>query len=261
MELKIVGDEWYAKKSRKAKTWERVTDILHFHGDFISCMGKAGRTNFHAYLGKNGNGYSQMYGVTSILDYWGQKDRLVQWAVDRVVEAIEAGEPLQRAKMAHKTHLNSAAASGTDVHAEVESYINFQLYPERGEVALSPQAQLFKEWAEKNEVVFLASEMPVFSKNWWCAGTMDFMCEIHGKRYVGDVKTSNYISPKHFFQCGAYAGMIDEDIDGLVIVHLPRSGGINIHFRQDVDKYTKAFENILYTVKMDKNESYQLGYS
>lgn len=261
MTIKEVDGRWLAKKSPKAKTWEDVTEIIHFEGDFCSVMGKAGRTTFHAYLHRHNRGWSQMYGVTSILNYWGEKDRLVQWAVDRVIEEIEAGIPPQRAKTAHSRALGDAGRLGTDVHEEVEKYINSRLDGAEAP-AVSDQAQEFITWAEEHQVEFLASEKVVYSKDIWCAGTLDFLCRINGKLYIGDCKTSNYLKTTHFMQLGAYAGMIKEKIDGVVLVHLPRSGGLKVVTNENVgvsvDKLTKAFTDILELVRMDKDISYSL---
>jgi len=267
MKIKQEGERWVAKKSNKAKRWEDITDLMQWHGEFVSVMGKAGLTNFHAYLGKHGKGYSQLYGVTSVLNYWGEKEGLLQWAVNQAVDFIENGGDTKTARKAHKMSLKKAGDAGTDTHQLVEDYILALMSNDAPDNEMTEQVKLFANWATDNKVKFLASEMPVFSKALWVAGTMDFLCEIDGKLYIGDVKTSNYINPKHFYQCGAYAGMYEEmtdssesPVEGIVIVHLPRDGGITIHKRDDVDKYRKAFENILYTLKIDKDESYQLGF-
>lgn len=254
MEIKQVGDKWLAKKSRKAKTWEDVTDILTFDGEFCSCMGKAGRTEFHSYLGKSGKRWLEMYGVTSLLNFWGEKERLLQWAVDRAVDAIEAGEETNQARSAHKRSLNEAGVHGTDTHALVEEWIK------DGKVVEHDQLHQFIEWATGK--VFIASEMALRSSKLWVAGTCDFIVEIDGKRYMGDLKTSNYVSYKNFIQCGAYALMYEEmgkgKIDGIIIVHMPRTGGFKVHMDMDVDAYKLDFENLVRMVKRDKSKSFEL---
>ena len=285
MQLRKDGEEWYAKKSKKAKTWERVTDAIKWHGeDFLSIMGKCGRTEFHAYMGKHGNTYRQMYGVTSILNYWGECSRLVDWAVNKAVDHLEevaelgllmddpqrigkylTATDLQQARKAHKQSLKKAGDAGTDVHSEIETLINFYLdneHPVELDDGWSEQAFLFETWALDHNVKFLASEMPVFSKSMWLAGTFDALAEIDGKRWIIDIKTSNYVAPKHFLQCGAYAKMLHEmsgeAVDGLMIVHLPRSGGITIHKDTEVEECAARFTDVLRAVKWDKNKTYQL---
>ena len=312
MTLTEKDGRWLCKKSPKAKTVEDVTDIIKFDGDFASLMGKAGRTEFHAYLHKSGNKWLQMYGVTSLLSYWGEKDKLVQWAVDKACDEVKAyispqnfafglaelvdgslDAVVEKARFAHKRSLNEASSLGTDVHAEVETYIN-KCIANGGKLpgmvfAGSEQSQLFQNWAEENDVIFLASEKVVYSKRLWCAGTLDFLCEIRGKLYVGDVKTSNWISPKHFLQCGAYASFYEEmgttvdyaegeglngstwsaakwekgePVEGIIIVNLPRSGGIktvtNDNVGMTVDNLKRGFEDVVRLVKMDKDISSNL---
>lgn len=275
MEVKRVGEKWYAKKNDDAVTWEDVTDIVKIENDFMSVMGKAGRTRFHSYLGRQGSDWVEMSGVTSLLEYWGEKRKLTQWAVDKAVEYINekrshSKDILDGARFAHLNALKDAGDKGTDVHAEIEVYITDAIRNNSG-VPLSlkdphpvEQANEFTQWATGNGVIFHASEMPVYSRNMWTAGTMDFLCEIDGKKFIGDVKTSNYVNYKHFVQCGAYALMLeeltDEKVEGLVIVQVPRTGGMNVYFDNDVDGYKEDFKSLVSLVRRDKKKSRDLGY-
>jgi hypothetical protein len=260
MEIKEKDGRWLGRKNKKAKTLEDITDIIKFEGDFASVMGRAGRTTFHSYLGKSGNKWLEMYGVTSLLNFWGEKERLLQWAVDRAVDAIEAGEEPGTARKAHLKSLGDAGAHGTDRHALVEEYINNRI-TRNEHYAVPLEVEDFHQWSF-DTVTFLASEKPLHSKTLWAAGTCDFVCEIDGKRYIGDLKTSNYVSYKNFIQCGAYALMHEEmghgAIDGIVIAHMPRTGGFKIHVDMDVQSYKKDFEALVRMVKRDKSKSYEL---
>lgn len=274
MELKEVDGRWLARKSKKAKSTEDVTDIIKFDGEFCSVMGKAGRTNFHSYLGKSKSRWLEMHGVTSLLGYWGEKDRLLQWAVDQAVNAIESETELwvewyglrhtnllTEARKAHLKSLNEAGSHGTDMHALVEAYIDSQIdHTVVYTMVHNPQLETFTHWG--NQVKFLASEMPLRSEKLWVAGTTDFICEIDGKRYIGDLKTSNYVSFKNFMQCGAYALMYEEmghgKIDGIIIAHMPRGGGFKVHVDMEVDKYKELFKSLVMLCKADKDKSYQL---
>lgn len=300
MTLRELNGRWLCRKSKKAKTEEDVTDIIEWVADdVVSLMGRAGRTDFHAYLCKEGNRWLQFYGVTSLLSYWGEKDKLVQWAVDRAVDSIIADrvaigtpdddEVWRNARSAHKRSLNEASVSGTAVHAEVEAYIK-KCIEHGGKLQGvgfngSEQFLEFQRWAMENDVTFLASEKVVYSKRLWCAGTMDFLCEIGGKLTVGDVKTSNWISPKHFLQCGAYASFFEEmgvevttsealtsvviqhkteqrKIEGVVIVQLPRTGGIKVvtndQVGMTVDNLKSGFEKVVSLCRIDKDISSNL---
>lgn len=275
MEIKQEGDRWYAKKSKKAKTTEDITDIIKFDGDFASVMGKAGRTTFHSYLGKHKGRWTEMYGVTSLLNYWGEKEKLLQWAVDRAVDHLVgvydstttdgfdqvARDCFKEARSAHRKSLEDAGAHGTDKHAIVEEYIKATMNDRQLDVN-ALEIREFSEWCYTSKVTFLASEMPLRSEKLWVAGTTDFICEIDGKRFVGDLKTSNYVSFKNFIQCGAYALMYEEmgygKIDGIIIVHMPRSGGFKVHTDMGVDNYKEDFRSLVRMVKRDKQKSYEL---
>lgn len=309
MTLKEIDGRWLCRKSKKAKTEEDVTEIIEWVADdVISLMGRAGRTEFHAYLCREKTTWKQMYGVTSLLSYWGEKDKLVQWAVDKTIESFQLGGEdgasadgwvisreywarlTEQARTAHKRSLNEASDLGTKVHAEVEAYIKKCIeYGGKlhgvGLEGASEQAREFMHWAMENDVEFLASEKVVYSKRLWCAGTMDFLCRINGKLMIGDVKTSNWISPKHFLQCGAYASFYEEmhplyeigmefsdgrfrpterqkGVEGVVIVQLPRDGGIkamtNTDVGQTVDNLEQGFEKVVSLCRMDKDISSNL---
>lgn len=266
MEIKQDGDRWLARKNKKAKTLEDVTDIIKFDGDFASVMGKAGRTTFHSYLGKIGKRWVEMHGTTSITDKFGDKSKLIQWAVDKAVDFIEEIDPMylsdsdfKEARYAHRKHLEDAGAHGTDCHTLVEEWINARIH---GTDTFNPEIKEFIEWAVSNGVTFLASEMRLRSSRLWCAGTADFVCEINGKRYIGDLKTGNYVKFGHFVQCGAYALYYEEmgygKIDGIVIAHMPRHGGFKTYFETDVDKYKKCFESLVTLSKAESDKSYEL---
>lgn len=277
MEITEKEGRWFARKNKKAKTLEDVTDIIKFDGDFCSVMGKAGRTEFHSYLGKVNGRWTEMYGVTSLLNYWGEKENLLQWAVNQAVDCVQEANAcyneltrevmhyqvppslLQEARSAHKKSLKDAGDHGTDRHALVEKFIGAVI---KGDVSVPFDESIkeFVEWSIGH--TFIASEMPLRSAREWCAGTADGVVEIDGKTYIFDLKTSNYVSYKNFVQCGAYALMYEEmgkgKIDGLIIVHMPRGGGFNVHIDTDVAGYKEDFRQLVRLVKRDKNKSYQL---
>jgi hypothetical protein len=132
MEVVEKDGRWFAKKNKKAKTTEDITDIVKIDGDFCSVMGRAGRTEFHSYLGKIGTRWVEMHGVTSLLNYWGEKERLLQWAVDRAVDYIAEAHShneviLKDARSAHRRSLKEAGDHGTSVHELVEQWIKSQI--------------------------------------------------------------------------------------------------------------------------------------
>ena len=112
------------------------------------------------------------------------------------------------------------------------------------------QVQHFINWALANKVKFLESEKVVYDKDLFLAGTADFVCEIDGKRYIGDIKTSSGIYDlTPFAQCAAYAHMLDYKLDGTIIINLKKNGEFDeekdVYYRYDLDTDWKFFEAAL----------------
>src|SRR3569832_1808442 len=95
---------------------------------------------------------------------------------------------LEEARTAHAKKRDSAADSGTDLHAMVESYVNlciaeFDGKPIQPLVPLESKAlQPFIEWAQKENIRFIASEQRLFSSELSIAGTCDVIAEKDGRR-------------------------------------------------------------------------------
>lgn len=137
-----------------------VTDISERQGnDFVSVMGNAGGKSFHNYFGldKSGKWY-KFTGVTSALDYVGDKSNLMQWYANQVVEQfgwskqkpdenagqyatrlqiemispiahfssltiMEQIEFVKKARTAASQYTKKTANLGKDVHSDIEAYI------------------------------------------------------------------------------------------------------------------------------------------
>lgn len=270
MEVKQEHGRWFARKSKTAKRLEDITDIIRFNnaGDCASIIGNAGRTSFHSYVNKTSQGWKEMYGTTSILSMWGEKDALIQHGVNKAIDCLIEGagylynkdgevvavtchgDKLQSARKAHIDFLEAAGEHGTRIHGIVEDYIK------DGKESDEEQVTAFSNWAVENKVKFLASEMFVASKQLFVGGTLDFLAEINGRLYIGDVKTSNYISPKFYYQMAAYALMYEEEygvtIDDAVIIHMPRKGGFNARLINGIAGDKRAFLGIYAAYKHEK---------
>lgn len=178
-----------------------------------------------------------MTGVTTVLGMVA-KPALLPWAVKCAIEHIQSNakdittnhdhdEPiyqvplalLEEAKKAHTRKKDDAANKGTDVHGILEEIIKgaieytdgYILAENLGGHPENDQVRHFVEWAMNNKVKFTASEKRVFSRTHFYAGTLDFLCEIDGKTYVGDIKTSNGVYGRSYFaQCAAYRLALEE---------------------------------------------------
>lgn len=217
-----------------------------------------------------------LMGVTTVLGKW-DKGGLIQWAANQAVEYVrdktmgdledgelehKIGDWLTEAKTAHAKKRDKAAEKGTDVHSQIEGFINHaikkhdgHLVDEEMEEHAEEQLASFMRWSRENSVKFLESEKKLYSEEHWIAGTADFVAEIDGKTYVGDIKTGKSIWSTAFYQCAAYAIMLEDmdyKFDGVVVVHIPAKGELKEYRRYDLDTDKGAFLGILAAYKADK---------
>lgn len=224
----------------------------------------------HLYDGK------RMYGCTSVLQHWGDKSGLINWAancaVDYLTEYLNADECnlsketrlriLEEARTAHTKKRDKAGDNGTKVHAELEVMMNNWI---EGELVLpsdySDVVTKVRDWMLTNGITPLKSEMPVYSLEHFYAGIADGVIEKDGKKYILDFKTSGYVYTTAFFQMGAYAHAIKEmkpgaEIAGTVVVHIPRGKSFNpdknTYWFYDIEVLEQGFLNILSTYKTDQ---------
>lgn len=244
-------------------------------------------------LKKDGE-YKPLTGVTTVLKVISKGDVLVQWSANKAVEYIEehsvgsyfedefhyliTKDNLLKAKTAWKDNRDSAGKAGTEIHSFIEGWINTAIAENNGYIlqmeTANKSVNKFINWAIENKVKFLASEKHVYSKEMWVGGICDFICEIDGKRYIGDIKTSKDIYPEHHIQCSAYAKMLEEmgeykaemittkvikglpaewrgvniskpAFDGVVIVNLPKTGGFKVEYNYALDDNFECFKACL----------------
>lgn len=176
-------------------------------------------------------------GVTSILKVI-DKPALMPWAIgvtrDYWLEQVSAGRT-DFAKI-HKESWNAsklvskkAADIGKNVHAYAEAHFKGQPLPE----LLSDEARrgvdAFHKWLDAHKVAIKASERLVFSKEFYYAGTCDFVAEVDGVLVVGDIKTSSGIYPEMRMQTAAYQHALEEEkgisFGGRVIVRFDKKTG------------------------------------
>jgi len=213
----------------------------------------------------------EMTGVTTILGMigGGKVGALMQWACNEGVKHVETrvrkvikdegldalGDAwatiLKEAKTAHRKKKEDAGTKGTNVHAIIEKRIKEAIAYSNGVISLHKideiiQVEHFVTWATENKVKFLTSEMPVYSEKYWYAGTLDFMCEIDGKKFLGDLKTSSGIySREYFAQCAgyrlAYEEMGNNGVVGSIIVRCGKDGKFEVKKSFDYEKDKKVF--------------------
>lgn len=205
--------------------------------NFIANRTKSGRDR---YLLDN----ISMPGVTTITNQQ-SKGFLVNWAASEAykdsltITDDEIKLVLKDKNYAHTRKSKGATDKGTTAHDFVEKFIKDYISTgtynrdviEDEEVANS--VYRFYDWAEKHKVEFFASEESVYSREFWYAGTFDFICKIDGKTLLGDFKTSKQIDDTYFAQGAAYAIAVEESnpeikFDGVIIVRsiLAKEGAV-----------------------------------
>jgi CRISPR/Cas system-associated exonuclease Cas4 (RecB family) len=200
----------------------------------------------------------QMTGVTTILSILA-KPALIQWAANMAVDYIEGlartrsdGEryvlldipEFQKARKAHAQKRDESADIGKLAHKWCERYVKGE-NPEREE-ALGIITDNFLKWVEEAKPKFIASEKVVWSQKHWFAGTLDFIAEIDGKVYLGDIKTGSGIYSEMFLQTSGYQLALEETepkikIEGHIIVNPTKKGELNVKTHYDYEATKKGF--------------------
>lgn len=181
------------------------------------------------------------------------------------------------ARTNHAKFAKSTANLGKKVHSQIEEYINICIANNEGfafatkldaSLAESVQSQHFVDWAVAHKVKFYKSELKLFSRKYWYAGTCDFIAEIDGKMYMGDIKTTNYVFGRTYYaQCAAYRlayceteKLPENHFAGSVIVKISRDG----LFNPDADiLYSHQYEDdkrfFLAALEVYRQENGQFG--
>lgn len=160
---------------------------------------------------------------------------------------------LCEARVQHAKRKKDAGTIGTDAHAEIEIVIKDAIQNGMGwittAIAKDKLVSNFIQWAKDNHVKFLESEKHVYSRSNWYGGICDFVCEIEGKIWIGDIKTSSAVYPEHFFQTSAYQLALQEmgdypEIEGHVIVNCKKNGEFEVQksygYAQNVEAFKAA---------------------
>lgn len=208
------------------------------------------KNHVHKLDGKN------LTGITTILSVI-NKPYLIQWSANMACEYVKENlrdlkdmdEVLENAKVAHTKKKEKAGGIGTKVHKAVENYIN------SGELKAEDKLvqkclNNFISWAKEDKVEFVESEKNLYSRKYWLGGIVDFVCEIDGDIWIGDVKTSSGIYPENFLQMAGYQLMLEElglydNIKGHIVVNLRKDGNMEVKKNCEVDSHREAFLSAL----------------
>lgn len=113
---------------------------------------------------------------------------------------------------AHSKKLNDSAKQGTDLHAELESYVRGHMGLEDRRIDYDEKILPFIQWAEEEVDKFLWSEIHCYSNKLWVGGISD--CGVllkNGKIGIIDFKSSKESYESQFIQCAGYDIQIQEN--------------------------------------------------
>jgi len=211
-------------------------------------------------------------GCTTVLSVVA-KPALIQWAANMAVNHIRDSyqplmpldkweEILEEAREAHCKRKTDAGTWGTEMHALIEKHI-------KGEKPIVPAGHFkawenFLDWEKKNKIKFLESEKNIYSEKHWLGGIVDFVCEIDGDVWIGDIKTSGSgIYAEHFWQCAGYQLMLQEmglypNIKGYIILNLKENGKMLEKRSVSNGDNTKAFLSCLEIYRIKEKISNQI---
>lgn len=254
-------------KEYKVTTPDGAVHVLCFNPD------AAGSQPRYTIDGKRATGVTTILGAIN-------KPALVDWAAKMAYQDCqennysheEISRIIKEKDYAHKKRSGAAMDIGTLAHADVEAYIRYKM-GETSEFSINPETahivQPFIDWAEgrvelkakshkyardsieivPSNIKFLLAEQSVFSPKYFYAGTFDFLCEIDGKKYICDFKTSTGIyGREYFYQTAAYRNAIGElgwgkDIEGSIVIRSGKEGGdLEVRHSLSYEEDFKAFK-------------------
>lgn len=152
---------------------------------------------------------------------WGN-DMLLNWAVKITKEGGT-----------HTQVRDDAADTGTCAHAMIEAFltgVKFDQSPFLLSTIVAAQKPFrsFVNWHEVNPMKVIASEAQLVSSAHRYGGTFDFLVRMGREVVLIDIKTSNWIYPKHVLQVVAYMDLVEEcmgtHVDRGLIVRVGKDG-------------------------------------
>jgi hypothetical protein len=174
-------------------------------------------------------------------------------------------------KKSHYRKKRAAADVGTIAHKWIEEYIQsimrFEPSPPKPQDLQALHAvNAFLDWESRNHVVYLASELKIYSRKYGYAGTLDILAEVNGVLTLLDIKTSNTYRKEYALQTAAYTLAYNEEsthvgraeVTHRIILMLPKDGESEIEevvrssnvYMIDTTSFVKARE--LYSWSTDK---------
>lgn len=204
-------------------------------------------------------------GVTTVCGVIG-KDALMGWGIWTALNKIKelgtvTDENLELARTEPERIKKAAGAFGTEVHAIIEDFNKTGEVRKSASRRANTLVDFYVDWFRRNDVEVLCAEANLFSDRMWVGGIVDMIVRIDGKNYIADIKTSKDVYFSHFVQMGGYHECIEEmypgylpklDIEGYVVIHLPKKGTPKVVRKSECPRYRKAFKACLFLHKFMK---------
>lgn len=221
----------------------------------------------HSYYA-DAEGTKAYTGITTVLGVIA-KNALIQWSANEAVKYVkeakiwqlvpdtprmimigdkELDTLLEDARYAHRKKKEAAGETGTDLHALAEGWIKMciQEFDGRSLSVCPAGLEKFRDWAQDENIRFVASEKKLYSKTWFIAGTADFIFTKEDRFFIGDLKTQKKLWGREpMLQCAGYASMFEEmkegEISGYCVVRISKDGSFEVKWSYDTIGDTKAF--------------------
>ena len=196
------------------------------------------------------------------------KPALISWAanvaVDYMTEKIEPGMEYDEvelagifkgARQAHWQKKTDAGDVGTLLHKWIESYINGEQVSMPVNEQMKISIKRFLKWKKDHKVKFLSAEQVVFSKKHRFSGTIDFICSINNKMYIGDLKTSKGVYAEMMMQTAAYRlarqeEFPEEKYSGMLILRIGSNGTFEIAIIKGKTIFKQLAVNFLHALSL-----------
>ena len=125
------------------------------------------------------------------------------------------------------------AERGTAVHKAIELHLQGELDESSLDEHVQPYFNGFKKFQKETGFEVESTELKIFSKDLWFAGTLDLIGQIDGKKYLVDIKTGQK-QKWHSIQTAGYAiGYGDQKIKrGCIYVKKNETYALHAHSSQ-----------------------------
>lgn len=188
------------------------------------------------------NGLERFTSVTTAIGGM-PKPKLNEWKLKKLIEdmmlhwdAVKGKKPADALEYIRERDVSSSADTGNLVHKYVDSIGKGFELPDGDDITSSFYGQVHN-FIDEYRPTFIENELFVFNREWGYGGRIDTIIEIHGVRYVLDVKTGTRVYSDVGLQLAAYAnattiGRPDGTEEPMLDVN--KRTGLVLHVRPDM---------------------------